>query len=199
MVNFWNAVKTRRTYYGINKDFVASDKRIADVVKDAVLYTPSSFNSQSARVVLLLGKAHDALWDLTKEALRKVVPPDNFAATENKIRSFGDGYGTVLFFEDQNVVAGLQAQFPLYKDNFPIWSQHSSGMLQLVVWMALEQEGFGASLQHYAPLIDEGIREKWHTPAEWKLIAQMPFGKPTSAPGAKEFQSIEERFKVYRS
>ena len=199
MVNFWNAVKTRRTYYGINKDFVASDKRIADVVKDAVLYTPSAFNSQSARVVLLLGKAHDALWNLTKEVLRKVVPPDNFAATEAKIRSFGDGYGTVLFFEDQNVVAGLQEQFTTYRDNFPVWSQHSSGMLQLVVWLALEQEGFGASLQHYAPLIDEGVREKWHTPAEWKLIAQMPFGKPTSAPGAKEFQSIEARFKVYRS
>lgn len=199
MIHFWNAVKTRRTYYGINKDFVASDKRIADVVKDAVLYTPSSFNSQSARVVLLLGKAHDTLWDLTKEALRKVVPPENFAVTEDKIRSFGAGYGTVLFFEDQQVIAGLQEKFPTYREKFPDWSNHSSGMLQLVVWLALEQEGFGASLQHYAPLIDEGIREKWQTPSEWKLIAQMPFGKPSSAPGSKEFQSIDERFKVYRS
>ena len=196
---FFDAVKARRTYYGIGKDFVVADQRIQDLVQDAVLHTPSSFNSQSARVVLLLGKEHDALWDITKEALRKIVPADGFAQTEAKINSFKAGYGTVLFFEDQAVVEGMQQQFPLYKDNFPLWSNHSSGMLQLVVWTALELEGFGASLQHYAPLIDEGVQAKWSVPANWKLIAQMPFGKPTADPGAKEFSPIEGRFKVYKS
>ena len=43
-----------------------------------------------------------------------------FAKTEEKIdNSFACGYGTVLFFEDQTVVKGLQEAFPSYQENFP--------------------------------------------------------------------------------
>lgn len=196
---FWSAVKDRRTFYGISKEYVTTDERIQQIIEDAVKYTPSAFNSQSARVVVLLGKQHDSLWAITKNELKKIVPPENFAPTEEKINSFGSGYGSVLFFEDMAVVENLQNQFPLYKDNFPIWSNHSSGMHQFVIWTALEMEGFGVSLQHYNPLIDEAVKKEWDIPVQWKLIAQMPFGKPTAAPGAKEFQPLEARIKVFRS
>lgn len=73
--------------------------------------------------------------------------------------SFKAGYGTVLFFEDQSIVKSLQEQFALYADNFPIWSQQTSGMHQLVVWTALEGEGLGATLQHYNPLIDDEVKK----------------------------------------
>ena len=75
------------------------------------------------------------------------------------MNAFKSGYGTVLYFEDSEVVEGLQANFALYKDNFPTWSQQSSGMLQFAIWTALEIEGFGATLQHYNPLIDEEVRK----------------------------------------
>ena len=195
--DFLTALKDRRSYYGISKEAVVSDSRIQEVINEAVKHTPSAFNSQSARVVVLLGEQHNKLWNITKETLRKIVPADNFASTEEKMNAFGSGYGTVLFFEDQSVVEGLQKQFELYKDNFPIWSQHSSGMLQFVVWTALENEGFGATLQHYNPLIDEEVQQTWNVPSSWKLIAQMPFGKPTSEPGEKQFQPLEERVKFY--
>jgi len=195
--DFLTALKDRRSYYGISKEAVVSDSRIQEVINEAVKHTPSAFNSQSARVVVLLGEQHDKLWNITKETLRKIVPADNFASTEEKMNAFGSGYGTVLFFEDQSVIEGLQKQFELYKDNFPIWSQHSSGMLQFVVWTALENEGFGATLQHYNPLIDEEVQQTWNVPSSWKLIAQMPFGKPTSEPGEKQFQPLEERVKFY--
>jgi predicted oxidoreductase (fatty acid repression mutant protein) len=195
--DFFTAVKDRRTYYGISKEAVASDERIRELVEEAVKHTPSSFNSQSARVVVLLGEQHDKLWNLTKETLRKIVPAENFAPTEEKMNAFGNGYGTVLFFEDQSVVKGLQEKFAAYKDNFPVWSEQSSGMLQFVVWTALETEGFGASLQHYNPLINEEVQQTWNLPSEWKLIAQMPFGKPTAQPGEKQFQPIEERVKFF--
>lgn len=195
--DFLTALKDRRSYYGISKEAVVSDSRIQEVINEAVKHTPSAFNSQSARVVVLLGEQHDKLWNITKETLRKIVPADNFASTEEKMNAFGSGYGTVLFFEDQSVVEGLQKQFELYKDNFPIWSQHSSGMLQFVVWTALENEGFGSTLQHYNPLIDEEVQQTWNVPSSWKLIAQMPFGKPTSEPGEKQFQPLEERVKFY--
>ncbi|CUH96555.1 hypothetical protein P22_2645 [Propionispora sp. 2/2-37] len=196
--NFSTAVKDRRTFYSIGKDVAITDIRIQEIIHEAVKHAPSAFNSQSARVILLLGGQHDQLWDITKETLRKVVPADKFGPTEEKINSFRRGYGSVLFFEDTAVVESLQKQFPLYKDNFPIWSQQSSGMLQYIIWTALEIDGLGVSLQHYNPLIDNEVKQTWNIPDNWKLIAQMPFGKPTAKPDAKEFSPLEDRIKIYK-
>ncbi|WML33643.1 nitroreductase family protein [Clostridium sp. OS1-26] len=196
--DFYTAVADRRTFYGISKEAVVSDERIKEIIEHAVKHTPSSFNSQSARVVLLLGEHHNKLWDTTKEALRKIVPADNFSSTENKINSFRNGYGTILFFEDNSVIESLQQQFALYKDNFPIWSEQSSGMHQYVIWTALEIEGFGVSLQHYNELIEADVKKEWSIPDNWKLIAQMPFGKPTAQPDEKQFQPLENRIKIFK-
>ncbi|MEF2965976.1 nitroreductase family protein [Paenibacillus sp. M1] len=198
MNQFLDAVKTRRSIYGINKETKISVDRIEKIVKEAVLHTPSSFNSQSARVVVLFDEQHDKLWDLTKETLRKVVPAGNFAPTEEKMASFRSGRGTVLFFEDQDVIKGLQEQFALYADNFPVWSEQASGMLQFVIWTALAAEGVGASLQHYNPLIDEQVAKEWNVPASWKLIAQLPFGGIAAEPGEKQFAPLESRLKVFK-
>lgn len=195
--NFYNAVADRRTFYEISKEAAASDEKIKEILEHAVKHTPSAFNSQSARLVLLLGKHHDKLWDITKEALRKIVPAEQFGATEDKINSFRNGYGTILYFEDQSVIEALQKQFALYKDNFPVWSQQSSGMLQYVIWTSLEIEGFGVSLQHYNELIEADVKKEWSIPGNWKLIAQMPFGKPIAQPDTKQFKPVEERIKVF--
>lgn len=196
--DFYAAVQARRTYYHISKVSAVADERIQEVIEQAVQYAPSSFHSQSARVALLLGENQDKLWDIAKEALRKIVPAEQFGATEAKIHSFRSGYGSVLFFEDQDVVEKLQREFALYAANFPIWSQQSSGMLQYIVWTALELEGFGASLQHYNELIESAVKEEWNIPGSWKLIAQMPFGRPTASPDAKTYQPLSERIKVFK-
>ncbi|WP_139997817.1 nitroreductase family protein [Paenibacillus paridis] len=195
---FFDAVKSRRSIYAISKEAVISDEKIVAIVQDAVKHTPSSFNSQSARVVVLLGDNHDKFWDITTNTLRAIVAADQFEPTAQKMNSFKSGYGTVLFFEDKKVIDGLMENFAAYAQNFPIWSQQSSGMHQFVVWTALEKEGFGASLQHYNPLVDEEVRSTWSLPDSWQLIAQMPFGKPTAAPGEKTFQPIDERVKVFK-
>lgn len=196
--DFYSAVAARRSVYGISSEPVVSDERIEEIVNHAVKHSPSAFNSQSGRVVVLLGSQHKKLWSITTETLRKIVPADQFQATADKMNAFGSGYGTVLFFEDSSVVEGLQAQFPGYAENFPIWSQQSSGMLQYVVWTSLELEGFGATLQHYNPLIDDEVKKEWNIPANWKLIAQMPFGKPVAPAGEKAFQPIEGRVRIVK-
>lgn len=197
--DFYTAVKDRRSIYGINKEITISNEKIQELINHAVKYTPSAFNSQSARVLVLLGEQHDKLWNITKETLRKIVPSEKFGPTEEKMKSFGSGYGTILFFENTEVIEDLQKQFASYAENFPNWSQQSSGMLQYVIWTSLEIEGLGASLQHYNPLIDDEVKKEWSIPASWKLIAQMPFGNPTMEPGEKEFKPLEERIKVYGS
>lgn len=196
--DFFSALKERRTIYGIGKETVIPDESIIELINNAVKHTPTAFNSQSGRTVLLLGEHHNRLWDITMNTLRKIVPEGKFAPTEEKINSFRNGYGSVLFFEDQSIVEGLQAKFPSYKDNFPIWSLQSSGMLQYIVWLSLEIEGFGVSLQHYNPLIDDEVKKEWGIPDNWKLWGQMVFGKPTAPAGEKEFKPLEERVKVFR-
>lgn len=197
--NFKDALLHRRTYYAIKDQSPIPDSKIEEIVKFAVKHVPSSFNSQSTRVVILLGENHKKIWNITKSILRKIVPAEAFKATETKIDgSFLAGYGTLLFFEDQDVIKKLQNSFPSYADNFPIWSQQTSGMNQLAIWTMLEDAGFGVNLQHYNPLIDEEVAKEWNLPTNWKLIAEMPFGTPAQDAGDKEFQPIEERVKIFK-
>jgi hypothetical protein len=196
--DFYAAVEGRRTYYGLSKESDVSDQRIEEVINHALKHTPSEFNTQAQRIVVLLGENHTELWNITTETLRKIVPVENFAATEERMKGFSDGYGTVLFFEDMEVIESYQKQLPTFADNFPVWAQQSNGMLQYIVWTALEVEGFGASLQHYNPLIDDEVKGKWDIPSKWNLIAQMPFGKPSAAPSEKQYQPLENRIKVFK-
>ena len=124
MNNLLEAIKKRRSYYGIGGERIVPEERIEELVKEAVKYVPSAFNSQSARVVVLFGQNHKKLWDITEETLRKIVPEGQFASTERKWLDSAAAMGQPLF-EDDAVIKSLQEQFELYKDNFPIWSQQS--------------------------------------------------------------------------
>jgi len=191
------SIKKRRTQYALGKNLPLAKEQVAELVREAVKHTPSSFNSQSSRAVVLFGAESDKLWNIAKEELRKIVPADAFAQSEAKLDSFAAGAGTVLFFEDQNVVKGLQEKFALYADNFPVWSEQSGGMAQHSVWTALSDAGIGASLQHYNPLIDAEVAKTWDIPSSWKLRAQMPFGSNEQPFGEKAFMDDGDRFKVF--
>lgn len=196
---FAEALEHRRTYYSIGSDSPVLDEEVVHIIRTAVKNVPSAFNSQTTRIVLLLGDEHKRLWDIVKGTLKKLISPEAFVNTEAKIDGcFACGHGTVLYFEDTAVVKGLQDAFPSYSANFPTWSQHTSAMHQLAIWTMLEDVGLGASLQHYNPLIDEEVRRTWNLPDSWMLIAEMPFGTPTAEPGEKEFQDLSERIKIFR-
>jgi predicted oxidoreductase (fatty acid repression mutant protein) len=93
--SFWDVIKERRTYYALNKEAPTSDDRIIELVRDAILHMPSAFNSQSARLIVLLKADHDKFWELVKEVLKPIVPTEVFPTTEKKINKFKAGYGTV--------------------------------------------------------------------------------------------------------
>ncbi|TNG99839.1 nitroreductase family protein [Testudinibacter sp. TR-2022] len=190
--------KNRRSIYSIGKNVTLSQDQLTALIKDAVREAPSSFNSQSSRAVILFGAEHERLWNIVLDTLRSMIPAEAFAATETKVNNcFKAGFGTVLYFEDQNVVTGLQQQFAAYADNFPIWSEQASGIAQYAVWLALAEAGIGATLQHYNPIIDETVAKIWDIPASWKLRAQMPFGSIEAAAGEKTYMEDEQRFKVF--
>ncbi len=196
--NLYEAMAGRRSIYHLGRHKAVTKEKIISVVEYAVKYCPSAFNSQAGRVVILLGDNHLRLWEIVKEKLQKIVPADKFVATAAKIDSFAAGYATILFFEDQAVVKNLEEKFPLYADNFSPWSLQSSGMLQYMVWVSLENEGAGASLQHYNPLIDDAVIKEWNLPPTWKLISQMPVGSKELPADEKTFEPIEKRVKVFK-
>lgn len=197
MVSFLDKIKERRSIYAIGKNVALEQHQIEGIIKDAVKHSPSSFNSQSSRVVILFGESHHQFWNIVRETLRKIVPADAFEGTNAKIDSFAAGFGTALFYEDQNVIKGLQEQFAAYADNFPVWSEHSSAIAQFATWTALADHNIGASLQHYNPIIDEEVAQTFDVPANWKLRAQLVFGSIEAPAGEKTFMNDEERFKTF--
>ncbi|WP_163124184.1 nitroreductase family protein [Acinetobacter portensis] len=196
-MSFLKHLEKRRTIYAIGNKVELANAEIEKTIQQAVRLSPSSFNSQSSRVVTLLGESHAKFWNITLETLRKIVPAEAFAPTEAKIQSFAAGKGTVLFYEDQSVIKNLQDNFALYADNFPVWSEHSTAIAQFAVWTALAEQNIGASLQHYNPIVDVEVAETFNIPESWKLRAQLVFGSIEAPAGEKTFIDDAERFKSF--
>ena len=196
---FLDLIQKRRTIYAIGKNVEHSTEYLTDLIQNAIKQSPSSFNSQSSRAVILFNEEHEKFWGFVKEKL-KGYAADEAAAAKSvaKMDSFAAGVGTVLFFEDTDTIQGLQEKFELYAENFPIWAEHSTAMAQFAVWTALHTDGLGASLQHYNPIVDEEVHAEWQVPSTWKLRAQIVFGSVEGQPYDKSYMDDAERFKVFK-
>lgn len=197
MTTFTDTLKNRRSIYHLGRNVSLSNEELTALIKEAIKESPTAFNAQSTRAVILFGDAHEKLWEITEEALRPLTPAEAFPNTQNKLAGFKNGYGTVLFFKDTDVVKGLQEQFELYADNFPDWSEQSNGIATANTWVVLVDKGLGANLQHYNPVIDEAVAKEWNIPSNWKLRSQLVFGSPETPAGEKEYMNDADRFRVF--
>ena len=144
---------------------------------------------------MLFGAESVKLWDLAIEAVRKVAPAEGFDKTEAKLKSFAAGAGTILFFEDQDVVRSLQ-EVRAVRRQLP-------GLVG-TGWRHGPAVGLGRAGQRRrgrqpAALQPAGRRRcgaQWNIPASWKLRAQMPFGSNEAGFGEKAFMDDAERFRV---
>lgn len=196
---FLDLINKRRTIYAIGKNVEHTPEQLTDLIQDAIKQSPSSFNSQSSRAVILFNAEHEKFWGFVKNKLKSYAKDEAAAAkTDAKMDSFAAGVGTVLFFEDMDVIQGLQEKFPSYAENFPIWAEHSTAIAQFAVWTALHTDGVGASLQHYNPIVDEQVHAEWDVPASWKLRAQLVFGSVEGEPNEKGYMDDVARFKVFK-
>ncbi|KAI9934567.1 hypothetical protein ASPWEDRAFT_175294 [Aspergillus wentii DTO 134E9] len=193
-----NALTNRRSHYGLTSKSPIPDTKIQSIIATILHRTPSAFNSQSTRIVVLLKHEHIKFWDVVKGVLYERLTGERFAHYAPKLDSFQAGYGTVLFYEDMPTINFMKGTFPTYAEHFDDWSEHTSGMHQLMVWMALEAEGFGANLQHYHPVVDERVAESFRIPGEWRLRAQLVFGMPGEGVElpVKEKKGIHETLRV---
>jgi len=188
----------RRTIYALGKNVNESHADLVTLIETAIKNAPSAFNNQTTRAVILFNQYHDQLWDMTAYRLKSEVPTEAaYQKTVAKLNGFKAAYGTILYFTDTAVVKQNETDFPLYAANFADWSEQAQGNAQYSVWTALAENGIGANLQHYNPLIDEQVAKAYDIPANWRLRGQMPFGSIEAPAGEKEFMADADRFKVF--
>ncbi|MGX0401558.1 MULTISPECIES: nitroreductase family protein [Staphylococcus] len=198
-VSFNDAMEQRRTIYNLESTISIDDSELEELIAHAVKHVPSAFNSQSTRIVLLLNDKNEKFWENTKEILKETMGPDrDFEPTRQKIDNFKHSYGTILYYEDKDVITGLQEKMPNFYDNFEIWSNQTNAMHQYAIWTALATKGIGASLQHYNPIVDKATANEFNIPKTWKLVAQMPFGNVREEAGEKDIKPVEPRFLIKR-
>ncbi|KAI5290707.1 hypothetical protein KEM54_000679 [Ascosphaera aggregata] len=203
LASFQKLVEERRTIYSLNDQTTVPDAEIVSIVKHSVKHVPSAFNTQSTRTVILLNEEHKKLWTETDKIFQGLVesgavPKEMYEGyTKGKLEKFKAAKGTVLFYEDPAHIAGFQEKFPVYKDQFEPWAEHTNGMHQYTVWLGLRAAGLDANVQHYNPLIDAKVSELYSVPKEWKLRAQLVFGGKTADADEKAFNPIEDRVKVF--
>lgn len=197
---FIEALKKRRTYYHLGKHVEQKDADLVHLIREAIKHTPSPFHNQSTRAVVLFNEDHDKLWEIVWNHVKDANPKataEDVQNTRDKVDRFKAAYGTVLFFEDQASVRKLEEEYPLYAENFKLWSEQVNGGSTMNVWTALCNAGLGANLQHYNPLIDDDVRQAWNIPEDWVLRSEMPFGSIEAETYEKDFIPMEERVLVF--
>ena len=115
----FDAFKYRHSVYTLTDESPISNDRIEELVQDTLLNVPSAFNSQTTRLVLVLGEEHKKLWELVRGVYKQQLPPDKFEHANQRFGGFQAAYGTVLFYEDSSVMRGFQEKFKTYQEHFP--------------------------------------------------------------------------------
>lgn len=194
---FLDHLKKRCSIFELGKKVEHSQAYIAEFIQESVRCCPSAYNSQSTRIVVLFGESHQKFWDLVKEVQRKNVAGHVFEAVAWKIDQCVAAFGTVLFFEDQATIQQLQKKMPLSAEDFPVWSEQTSGMAQFAVWTSIADAGMGASLQHYNPAIDYTVSEYFGIDPNWLMRAQLVFGSIEGNAPKRVEPEDKERFRIY--
>ena len=97
--NIFDLYAKRHSFYNITNDCPLTAEEIENLVQKSLELYPSPFNSQSARVMVLFGKNHKNLWGITQTELLKAAPKEKVQAISDKIASFANGHGTILYFQ----------------------------------------------------------------------------------------------------
>lgn len=193
------AMKTRHSEYALSDDLQAPLEEVRRLLEDILLYTPSGFNSQPVRMVLLTGERSIAHWELVGQILMLKIGIERYEKSRAKDRIdnlFTKAVGTVLFFDDTEVTDRMMKENPRYGLNFPKWAHQAQGSHQFMVWLGLKALGYGANLQHYNNMKDDLIRKQVGVPDSWDFVAHMPFGTITEPAQPKEKNPIDTMLKV---
>lgn len=195
-MQYFDVIQSRRSNHHLSNEFLQPKEDLIHHLEQVLDATPSSFNSQSQRMVILLEASHKHFWNRVIDEIAKLVTAEQLTKSKQKIKQFADSLGTVLFFDDEETTKHMMEKFPLYASQCQVWSEQQNGMLQINIWNALVALGYQANLQHYTELVEETIKQDFNIPKHWKMVGQMPFGKAISEPKKKDTIPTKQRIIV---
>lgn len=92
---FMNAMESRRTIYQLTNESTIPDARIKELIEHTIKHVPTSFNSQTTRVVVVLKEEHEKLWDAIMAVYEQQLAPEKFEHAKGRMVGFRKAYGTV--------------------------------------------------------------------------------------------------------
>ncbi|GAV48551.1 hypothetical protein ZYGR_0K00560 [Zygosaccharomyces rouxii] len=166
------AIASRRTIYALKPELPnhVNIQDVQNVVEAIIKDTPTAFNSQVNRAIILTGAEHKRVWDETANSI------EDESGKMRPVSARDEAFGTVVFFTDDMTTEKLQAQYPACASVFPQLADHSSGAAQIQTWTVLRQMGIGGHLQHYNGYIKAALPKS--VPLEWQVHSQLVFGLP---------------------
>lgn len=90
--------KGRRSVYSLTNESTISDDRLEELITEVIKHTPSSFNSQTTRIVVLLKEENQKLWDNGLEVASSQISPELFDKMyKSRLTASRAAYGTVSY------------------------------------------------------------------------------------------------------
>jgi hypothetical protein len=138
-ISLLDAIKGRSSLHTLSDDVDIPDSRVQEIVREGILHSPTPFNCQSGRAVVLVKAEHKKFWDLAHDSAKSKVPEAVFEKVfAPRIKMFRAAYGTVsltkalnrrlfltclcvqiLFYESGNAMQAVCDRMPIVKDKMP--------------------------------------------------------------------------------
>ncbi|KAF4974025.1 hypothetical protein FZEAL_9045 [Fusarium zealandicum] len=112
-----------------------------------------------------------------------------------------NAYGSILFWDSNKAIEEAQDTHKSAAHMFHQFADHATGMAQILIWTALELEGFGANLQHMGaiPPAEAAVRKFLDVPDDYSLKANMNFGEEAQPhPEKPEKLPFSETLKIVK-
>lgn len=106
-----------------------------------------------------------------------------------------------MFWTSEDSIKKSQETHASAAHVLPQFAEHTTGMAQILVWTALELEGFGANLQHMGavPGVEAALHKFLDVPSDYTLKANLNFGEEAqSHPEKPEKLPFSETLKVVK-
>lgn len=187
---YLKAIASRRTVYALKPELPSSVtlQDVQSTVQAIIKDTPTSFNSQVNRAIILIGAEHKRVWDETVNSIQGDSGKKKPASARD------EAFGTVVFFTDDRTTEELQSKFPAWAPIFPQFADHSSGAAQVHTWTAFKELGIGGHLQHFNGYVKAALPKS--IPLEWQVHSQLVFGLPAVAESSPK-SYIDNPVKVF--
>ena len=156
-----------------------SDETILRIL-EAARWSPSSANSQPARIVVLKER-NGEFWDFIETTLKQKLQGEQLQRALNRLSGYRAGVFSIVFFED-TAIAQSQLASGMKPELVQSFAAQALGIVQANVWNAIAAAGLATSNQHMNLQMEEELHEFLNVPTTWKSYSIFPVGYPDEVP-----------------